>query len=98
MNFLLESYQNKNVVERFAREHDVSMEKSNELFSGLKKFLANSIENPEQGFPTQEIDEIWHTFILHTKDYSDFCNTHFGTFIHHAPCDPVDGINCSTTR
>lgn len=31
------------------------------------------------------LDEMWHTFILFTKDYGDFCHEMFGHFIHHLP-------------
>jgi hypothetical protein len=43
----------------------------------------------------KEIDDMWHTFILFTKEYMTFCNTHFGRFIHHAPnvdTTPIDPI------
>jgi len=33
----------------------------------------------------REIDEIWHEFILHTKDYSEFCQRYFGEYVHHQP-------------
>lgn len=33
----------------------------------------------------QEIDEMWHEFILFTKDYTTFCTTYFGQYMHHAP-------------
>lgn len=35
--------------------------------------------------PPKKIDEAWHLFILHTKDYENFCNEYFGFFIHHKP-------------
>lgn len=31
------------------------------------------------------IDEMWHTFILHTRVYMNFCMANFGTFLHHDP-------------
>ena len=33
----------------------------------------------------REIDEMWHEFILFTKDYSDFCAKYFGEYMHHLP-------------
>lgn len=33
----------------------------------------------------REIDEMWHEFILFTKDYSDFCMKYFGEYLHHMP-------------
>jgi hypothetical protein len=31
------------------------------------------------------IDEMWHTFVLFTKDYAAFCERYFGHFVHHVP-------------
>ena len=33
----------------------------------------------------REIDEMWHEFILFTRDYSDFCQHYFGEYLHHLP-------------
>ncbi|WP_223884458.1 glycine-rich domain-containing protein [Micromonospora craniellae] len=33
----------------------------------------------------------WHTFILHTREYAEFCQRLAGRFIHHQPePDPDD--------
>src|SRR3990167_4156190 len=34
------------------------------------------------------MDEYWHTFVLHTRDYKKFCQDQFGFFIHHSPSSP----------
>jgi hypothetical protein len=41
---------------------------------------------------------MWHTFLLFTMDYADFCERYFGHFLHHVPGEaateseaPVDG-------
>ncbi len=31
------------------------------------------------------IDNMWHEFILITRDYHDFCHHYFGRFLHHEP-------------
>lgn len=35
--------------------------------------------------PSQVADELWHEFILHTKDYAAFCDKAFGQFMRHTP-------------
>lgn len=35
--------------------------------------------------PSQVVDDLWHAFILYTKDYQHFCKNAFGTFMHHTP-------------
>lgn len=36
-------------------------------------------------FSMQEIDQMWHEFILFTHDYSRFCEQYFGEYMHHMP-------------
>ncbi|MBQ1027481.1 hypothetical protein [Micromonospora sp. C95] len=35
--------------------------------------------------PSDLVDIGWHTFILHTREYADFCQRVAGRFIHHQP-------------
>lgn len=35
--------------------------------------------------PSTLVDIGWHTFILHTHDYAEFCHRIAGRFIHHEP-------------
>jgi len=35
--------------------------------------------------PSQVADDLWHEFILYTRDYEDFCEKAFGQFLHHTP-------------
>ena len=30
-----------------------------------------------------EVDALWHTFILQTKQYEEFCMLRFGEYVHH---------------
>lgn len=33
----------------------------------------------------QEIDNMWHEFILFTQEYTNFCLRYFGEYLHHLP-------------
>jgi hypothetical protein len=35
--------------------------------------------------PSQVVDELWHAFILNTRQYELFCQKAFGGFLHHTP-------------
>lgn len=35
--------------------------------------------------PSKVVDDLWHEFILMTKDYHDFCEKAFGKYLHHNP-------------
>lgn len=37
--------------------------------------------------PGPMVDEVWHTHILHTRDYIKFCESEFGEYLHHDPKD-----------
>jgi len=40
--------------------------------------------------PPIEIDDMWHTFLLFTRDYREFCRDAIGRYIDHQPFD--DGV------
>ncbi|BFU44969.1 hypothetical protein KRMM14A1004_32060 [Krasilnikovia sp. MM14-A1004] len=37
--------------------------------------------------PSDLVDIGWHTFILYTREYAEFCERVAGRFIHHVPDD-----------
>ncbi|MFG2554959.1 hypothetical protein ACGFWF_34210 [Streptomyces sp. NPDC048581] len=39
--------------------------------------------------PSQLVDPGWHTLILHTGWYADWCREQFGYFLHHQPNSKV---------
>lgn len=54
---------------------DLPTNKDNEHFPS-EFFMARSM---------QEIDDMWHEFILFTQDYTNFCKHYFGEYLHHLP-------------
>ena len=36
--------------------------------------------------PSQVVDDLWHEFILYTRNYQQFCSKAFGGYMHHAGC------------
>ena len=55
-------------------------------------FLGACAVSTEPIGPSNIVDIGWHTFILYTQDYADFCDRVAGRFIHHEPDDaPGDG-------
>ena len=79
------------VIQGFMDRYDVEYEEAKEIFDETKKFLELASELGEEGKglfidkPLLIIDEMWHTFILHTKQYMSFCFEKFNRFIHHQP-------------
>jgi hypothetical protein len=91
------AYQHPDVVARFLKSWDIPEAEAQEVFDELKKWLwlcAVSRHDAEPGTLGRPlsiinsmilVDEMWHAFILYTKDYSQFCHDHFGYYIHHGP-------------
>jgi hypothetical protein len=50
-------------------------------FLFLKKKYGHQYSLP----PSMEIDEFWHTHILHTNKYHQDCLSIFGEYLHHSP-------------
>lgn len=42
--------------------------------------------------PSQVVDELWHEFILYTRNYETFCQRAFGTFLHHTPAVVLSNV------
>jgi hypothetical protein len=79
------SYENPDLVARYRNKLGLNEQEARLLFEETKRFLFLCGTLPGKWSPTKQIDEGWHNFILFTKDYAEFCQTHFGRFIHHNP-------------
>ena len=104
------AYQNDDVVHRFAEGHSVSVSDAQEIFTETKRWLwicakrKVMVDNGEIDFmpfplfnEANAIDLMWHTFLLYTQDYADFCNQYFGFFIHHQPRSRAERLEWQKT-
>lgn len=57
------------------------------VINGFMQYMKIIKNNPEKDIPlwSKSVDFVWHSFILHTKAYSEFCEGYFGKFVHHVP-------------
>jgi hypothetical protein len=95
------SYRHPAVVRRFQRDFPEKADRAEVLFQDLVLFFwsskkhardrAQAPENPALNFvyimdeEMRDIDQMWHVFLLYTKDYMDFCLKYFGEYLHHLP-------------
>jgi hypothetical protein len=80
------SYDMTPIVDRYAEEHDLPSEVAAEHERELKRFLAIKALNPEKRYGMKgPVDELWHTFIIFTEDYTEFCERTYGRYLHHRP-------------
>ena len=93
-------YQNKYVLHRFQQMTSLSKSEAETIFEDTKRYLwlnAKMAELRQSGNDVPDIyisksmvilDEMWHAFVLNTRDYIAFCENYFGKFIHHPPESP----------
>lgn len=53
----------------------------------LRQFFLAHLKSGRQyvSMPSQIADDLWHEFILYTRNYDAFCRRAFGKFMHHTP-------------
>ena len=82
----LEAYDMWFVEERVARKALIPLERLANAALEFKRYMALvGLGYRRLGMLSPEVDEIWHTFILFTREYAAFCREAFGEFIHHVP-------------
>jgi hypothetical protein len=75
------------IIQRFAKREGISVLNANRLGDELVRFLTLCATSTETLAPSPLVDDMWHHFILHTRDYGEWCALHLGKFIHHVPSD-----------
>ena len=78
----------KGMFERLREHHpNLSLKDCQLVANGLRQFFLTHLKSGRQhvAMPSQVVDDLWHQFILHTKNYDAFCTRAFGRFLHHTP-------------
>jgi hypothetical protein len=87
---------------RIATEHDMDSAKAERILDQALAFLGTCAVTAAPLSPSETVDIGWHTFILYTRDYAEFCDRVAGRFINHVPTDGEEEIGAAgaweTTR
>ncbi len=80
----------RRVAARLVKEEGISDTEAEAWVAEMLKFLhaAAHARREALGFqlrPPHKVDLAWHAFILHTRDYANFCERDVGFFLHHTP-------------
>ncbi|KGP62241.1 hypothetical protein EP47_01455 [Legionella norrlandica] len=101
LNDLL-NYRNDKIIARYNIDYPNTEMSGEEAWQELMKFiwLSHKHKIDRENYPENinldfscviheemsDIDNMWHTFLLFTKDYHQFCHTYLnGAFLHHDP-------------
>ena len=70
-----------------ARRPEVSLKDCQLVGHALRQFFLSYLKGgyEQVAMPSQIVDDLWHEFILYTREYARFCSRSFGHFLHHAP-------------
>ena len=95
------AYKNEKILDRYRKDHPNNKCGAEEALTELLKFfwLGEKLKKDKMFSPDdknlkfvcsihsemKEIDDMWHTFLLFTRDYADFSKKYFGSYIHHTP-------------
>lgn len=82
----LEADASERIISRIIKEHECSRELAEAILHETLTFMHVSVHNLGQGLgPSPIVDIGWHTFILHTVAYTEYCQAAFGFYLHHNP-------------
>jgi hypothetical protein len=84
----------KGLFEKLRVKHPSLSTKDCQLVAhGLRQFFLAHLLSGRRfvSMPSEVVDDLWHEFILHTRNYEVFCRQAFGAFLHHTPAVVLAG-------
>lgn len=78
------------LIRNHAQRTGLSTEAAKGASRELAKFLLLCAKSDAPLAPSEEVDDVWHDFVLHTREYHAFCRDQIGRFIHHVPSEVPD--------
>lgn len=71
---------------RIAKAQNVGLPRAERIMDQALGFLKLCALDPEGKYsPSHTVDIGWHTFVLYTREYAEFCERVAGRFMHHSP-------------
>jgi hypothetical protein len=76
------------LFERLRKQHpELDLKQCQLVAQALRQFFLAHLKSGRRfvAMPSQAADDLWHEFILYTRNYDAFCRQAFGRFMHHTP-------------
>jgi hypothetical protein len=76
------------VRQRFAYEHGaLTRDDIRTVEAATRQWFRLAAGHPKAklSMPSVVVDDLWHEFVLHTREYAAFCDAALGRFLHHVP-------------
>ena len=82
------------LFDQLRKQHpELTLKECQLVAQGLRQFFMTYLRSGRKpvSMPSQVADDLWHAFILYTKNYQAFCQRAFGRFLHHTPAIVLGG-------
>lgn len=93
IKFIIDYQFPKPMLDRVQSRLDCNDFHMNILQDALKDYLIARFLFLHKGpvtMPSVSVDELWHEFIIFTRDYHSFCSIVYGEYLHHDPYGKFD--------
>jgi hypothetical protein len=96
------SFEAPYLIEKLVNDHVCDNEdEARALFREVKRylFLNRADQSKLWEIHSLRVDEVWHQFILFTRQYADFCTQYYGAYSPHSPSNaPVSAKNSASQK
>ncbi|OHV29863.1 MULTISPECIES: glycine-rich domain-containing protein [Pseudofrankia] len=75
---------------KVAEDHPELTSDAERIVDQALAFLGACAGSPSRFSPSHAVDVGWHAFLLHTREYAQFCARVAGRFLHHVPEHPSE--------
>lgn len=82
------------VIHNHSLKYEKTPDQMEDLSARLVSFLDNAAAGSQEKRPQDEVDELWHSFILHSRLYTDWCLERYGHYMHHTPFRKTSKWDC----
>jgi hypothetical protein len=89
------------VRSRFSLQHQaLSAEDVRVVEAATRQWFRLVARHPKAklAMPSVIVDDMWHEFVLHTRDYAELCESAFVRFLHHTPESAMSAEGASVNR
>ncbi|MDO8990401.1 MAG: hypothetical protein Q7U91_12305 [Sideroxyarcus sp.] len=87
------------VLERTrAKRPELTQEQMHLVQQGLQQYFRICVAAGGRfaSMPSQAVDDLWHEFILFTRQYEQFCKRALGDYLHHTPVEAMPTRDTAT--
>lgn len=82
---IIMAWRDDDIVRRYCADHNATPDDGEACFAAFKQFMVICGTSSSVRAPSEPVDDMWHTALLFTRAYRDFCTDYLGAFVHHLP-------------